>query len=66
MYAAHVGNHHAQARITAFYDTMQEAHEAAKVTDHNGWFVRFISNWKEHQEWNRQGVGMYAGCQVAE
>lgn len=66
MYAAHVGNKHAAARITAFFDTMQQANDAAKATDHAEYFVRFTSNWEEHKEWNKQREGMYKDMPVIE
>ncbi len=65
-YAAHVGNKHASARITPFFDTAAEARAAASKTDHSDAWIAPCSNWAEHMEWNRRRVGMYAAMPVEE
>jgi len=65
-FAAHVGNLHASARVTPFFDTAAEAMQAAANTDHGSTFVRECANWQEHQRWNAQRVGNYAQMPVAE
>lgn len=65
-FAAHVGNHHASARVTPFFDSPAEATAAAAKTDHGVTFVTACSNWEEHQRWNAQRVGMYAQMPVVE
>jgi hypothetical protein len=65
-FAAHIGNMHASVRVTAFFDSAIQAREAASSLGHKDAWVCEISNWKEHQEWNKQRVGMYATNPVQE
>ena len=65
-FAAFIGNIHASARVTAFFDTPAEARQAAAKTEHGSTVVREISNWKEHMKWNVERVGMYECFPVAE
>lgn len=65
-FAAHVGNMHASIRVTPFFETAVEARNAASTLGHKESWISKTSNWKEHQEWNKQKVGMYAAHQVQE
>lgn len=65
-FAAHVGNQHASARVTPFFDSPAKAMAAAAKTDHGVTFVAACANWEEHQQWNAQRVGVYAQMPVAE
>jgi len=65
-FAAHIGNMHAAARVTPFFDSYSEAAEYAKSNGIDYSFIRQIANWKEHQVWNKAKVGFYAERQVNE
>jgi hypothetical protein len=65
-FASHVGNIHASARVTPFFDTAEEARQAAAKTDHSVTFVRECANWQEHQKWNQQRIGNYKQMPVSE
>ena len=64
--AAFIGNSHAAARVTPFFDTHVEVAEFAKNSGIDYSFIRPIGNWKEHQVWNAQRVGFYATNQIVE
>lgn len=65
-YAAHIGNMHAAARVTPFFESYAgcAAHAVENKIEFD--FVRPIANWIEHQAWNKAKVGMYAQHQVNE
>lgn len=65
-YAAYVGNKHAAARVTPFFDSIPEARAAASTTDHGDTWVAPCSNWQEHMKWNCNREGMYASMPVTE
>jgi hypothetical protein len=64
--AAYIGNEHAAARVTPFFDDRAQvmAHCKAHGIDYS--FVRGCSNWQEHMAWNTARVGFYATNQIAE
>ena len=64
--AAFVGNCHASARVTAFFDTHAEARAAAAKSGHQSTWTRPVANWVEHMRWNTERVGMYKDMPVAE
>ena len=65
-FAAYAGNDFCKVRLTPFFDSRADAAAAAKCAGHLTAFTAPCANWKEHQEWNKQKVGNYAQCQVAE
>jgi hypothetical protein len=64
--AAYVGNKHAKARVTPFFDTHEEARKVAIQAGHLEAFTQECANWQEHQRWNSERVGMYASMPVQE
>jgi len=64
--AAFAGNDHAAGRVTPFFETVQEVKEYADKFGIDYSFIKQISNWKEHMEWNSSRVGLYAQHQVSE
>lgn len=65
-FAAHIGNLHATARVTPFFDTPAQARTAASRMGYDSTFVRECANWQEHQTWNMERIGSYAEMQVIE
>ena len=65
-YAAFTGTMHAAARVTPFFESHSEAATYAEECEISFSFIKQVSNWKEHQQWNSDKVGFYAEHQVTE